>query len=132
MLNRRRFVYGVVSAAVLAPTLSGKASIARGTTSPSLQGRLSRDVFLALRQQTFTVVIDQRRVRLVLAEVTDDGRAPGLEQFTVRFEGPRDLRLGDGTWTFHHPRAGHTPLYAQPAGADGRASYYNVTFNLLS
>lgn len=132
MLNRRRFVQGIVSAAVLGPSLSGKATGAQVATAPTLRGRLSRDVFLGLRQEEFTVVIDRRRARLVLTAVSDAGRAPGQDQFTVRFEGPRDLRLKDGTGVFHHRTAGHTALYVQPAGADDRASYYNVPFNLLS
>ena len=131
MLNRRRFVYGMV-AAVLGPGLSIGAIVAHGPTGPSLRGRLSRDVFLGLRQQPFTVEIDHRRVRLVLVGVRDDGRTPGLDQFTVLFEGPRDLRLQDGTAMFRHRTAGTVPLYVQPDGADSRASYYNVPFNLLA
>src|SRR5712691_1783712 len=73
MLSRRRFVYTVVSLGVFGPGLSGKPSAAQRSALPSLQGRLSKDVFLALRQQTFTAVIDHRRVRFMLVKVSDDG-----------------------------------------------------------
>ena len=132
MLNRRRFVYWIVSVGVLGPRLAGRANAAPRTALPSLQGRLGRDVFLALRQQTFTAVVDQRRVRFVLVKVSDDACCPGQEQFTVLFQGPRDVRLMDGTCVFSHPTAGSAPLYVQAAGTDDRSSYYKAPFNLLS
>jgi len=89
-------------------------------------------VFLALRQQTFTAMIDHRRVRLVLVEVSDDGCCPGREQFTVLFRGPRDLRLKDGTCVLSHPSAGSAPLYVQAAGTNDRSSDIKAPFNLLS
>lgn len=132
MLNRRRFVYGMVSVGVLGPSFLGSANAAQRASLPSLRGPLSRDVFLALRQQTFTTVIDDRRVPLVLAEVSDDGCCPGREQFTVLFRGPRDLRLKDGTYVLSHPTAGSVPLYVQAAGTDDRSGYIKAPFNLLS
>jgi hypothetical protein len=132
MVNRRRFVYGMLTASVLGPGFTrGAQAAARETSLPSLQGRLSRDVFLALRQQTFTVEVDHRGLRFVLVDVSDDGHSREREQFTVRFEGPRDLRLTDATHVFHHPTAGSATLYVQPTGADDRASYYHAAFNLL-
>ena len=132
MLNRRRFVYGMFSVGALGPSFLGRANATQPASLPSLNGRLSRDVFLALRQQTFTAVIDDRRVRLVLAEVSDDGCCPGREQFTVLFRGPRDLRLKDGTCVLSHPTAGSAPLYVQAAGTGDRSGYVKAPFNLLS
>ena len=132
MLNRRRFVYGMLSAGVLGPSFLGRANATQQTTLPSLRGRLSRDVFLARRQHTFTAVIDHRPVPLVLVQVSDDGCCPEGEQFTVLFQGPRDLRFTDGTCLLSHPTAGSTPLYVQAAGTDDRSSYYKAPFNLLS
>lgn len=132
MLNRRRFVYGMFSVGVLGPGFVGRANAAQRTSLPSLQGRLSRDVFLALRQHTFTAVIGRRRVPLVLVNVSDDAGDPDREQFTVVFQGPRDLRLKDGVCILSHPTAGTTPLYVQPGGVDDRSSYYQAPFNLLS
>ena len=132
MLNRRRFVYGMVSVGVLGPSFLGRANAAQRMSLPSLHGRLSRDVFLALRQQTFTAVIDGRRVPLVLTRVSDDASDRGPEQFTVVFRGPGDLQLKDRLCLLSHPTAGSTPLYVQPAGTDDRSSYYKAPFNLLS
>jgi len=130
MLNRRRFVYGMVSVGALGPSFLANA--AQRTSLPSLRGRLSKDVFLALRQHTFTAVIDQRRVPLVLLKVSDDAAGRGPEQFTVVFRGPRDPQPKDRVCLLSHPTAGSTPLYIQPAGTDDRSSYYNAPFNLLS
>lgn len=132
MLNRRRFVYGMLAVGALGRGLPGAANAAQRASLPSLHGRLGKDVFLALREQTFTTVIEHRRTALVLVKVSDEGNAPEREQFTVLFEGPRDLELKDGTCVLSHPTAGSAPLYLQSAGADGRASYYRAPFNLLS
>ena len=132
MLNRRRFVQGMLSVGALCPSFLGRASAAQRTNLPSLQGRLSKDVFLALRQQTFTAVIDGRRVQLVLTQVSDETGGRGPEQFTVVFRGPRDLQPRDRVCLFSHPTAGSTPLYVQAAGTDDRSSYYKAPFNLLS
>lgn len=127
MLNRRRFVYGLLSMGGLG--LSGGSNAAQ---TPSLHGRLSRDVFLALREQTFTTLIGGRRVPLVLASVSDDGCRPAREQFTVVFRGPRDLQPTDGPCTLRHPKAGMTHLYVQPGGVDDRSSYVRASFNLTT
>ena len=132
MLNRRRFVYGLLSVGVLGRSLPGRANAAQRATLPSLQGPLSREVFLALRQETFTAVIDGRRVPLVLTQVSDDAGGRGREQFTVVFRGSRDLQLKDRLCLLRHPTAGSTSLYVQPAGTDDRSSYHKAPFNLLS
>ena len=132
MLNRRRFVYGMVSLGVLGPRLAGAANAAQPTTLPSVEGRLSKRLFLALRQQTFTVVIDGRKVPLVLVKVSDDACDPDREQFTVFFQGPRDLQLKNGTRVLSHLTAGRASLYVQAAGTNDRFSYYKAPFNLLS
>lgn len=132
MLNRRRFVCGVFSFSAFGLGLSAKSNAAQRGALPSLHGRLSRDVFLALRQQTFTAIIDHRRVPLVLAKVTDDVRGPEGEQFTVVFQAPRGLGLEDAVCVLTHPEAGTTRLYLQPGGVEAHASYYRATFNLLS
>lgn len=132
MLNRRRFVCGLVSLGVLGPTLSDGPSAAPRTRLPSLRGRLSKDVFVGLQQQRFTAVIDGRRVPLVLTKVIDDGSVPDREQFTVLFQGPLDPGLTDGDCLLTHPTAGATRLYVQVARLDDRSSSYRAPFNLLS
>jgi uncharacterized protein DUF6916 len=132
MLNRRRFVYGILSVSALGSGFLGRAYAAQRTSLPSLHGRLDRDVFLALRHHTFTAVIEGRRVRFVLVNVSDDAGGAGSEQFTVLFRGPRDLPLKAGTTVFRHTTAGSVPLYVQAAPSDERATYYRAPFNLLS
>lgn len=132
MLNRRRFVYGMFSVGALGSGFLGRANATQQTGLPSLQGRLSRDIFLALRQQTFTAVVDHRRVRFVLMTVNDDGSGPGREQFTAVFQAPRDLRLKEGVYLISHATAGRVPLYVQEAGGDDHFRYYKAPFNLLT
>lgn len=133
MLNRRRFIYGVVSLGILGANPSSETNIAGRAGLPSLRGRLSRDVFLALRQEAFTVSMDDRRATLVLVKVTDALGEPGRgQQFTVVFRGPRDLTLRDGMAVVSHRTAGTTRLYLQPGGVDGHSTSFEAPFNLLS
>jgi hypothetical protein len=129
MLNRRRFVYGIVSLSILGPGLVARA---RSTAVPNLRGPLSKEVFLALRDQTFTALVDRRRVRMRLVKVTDDAGDRDGKQFTVLFQGPADVPVGEGAYVMTHPTAGATTLYVQPGGSDDRFSYYKAPFNLLS
>jgi hypothetical protein len=132
MVKRRRFVYGMFSLALFGPGALAKANATPRALHPRLDGRLSRDVFAALRQETFTAVVEGRRMPFVLSAVTDDGCCPGREQFTVMFKAPRDVRLHDGVCLISHPKAGRTELFLQAAGSDGRSACYKAPFNLLS
>lgn len=132
MLNRRRFVYGILSVGAVGSGWLTRVHAAQTTNLPRLNGRLGRDVFLALRQQSFTAVMDHRRVPLVLMTVTDDGCCPDREQFSVLFRAPRDLRFEDGVCVLSHPTAGTATLYLQAAGADDHGRRYRAAFNLLS
>ena len=134
MLNRRQFVSGAASLGLLGSIGWKRASSAepKGMSGHvSLQGRLSKDVFLALVLERFSLLIPNLRATLVLIEVNDAAPSAFSEQFTVVFQGPRDLILLDGTYRVTHRTAWTTDLYLQPAGHDGHYNYYRAVFNLL-
>ena len=134
MLKRRQFLSGLISLGILGSSEWAEASAAepRGMSGKvSLQGKLSKDVFLALVLERFSVLIANQSVTIVLIEVDDDDVDPQTEQFTVLFRGARDLDLGEGAYTITHRTAGTTRLFLQPAGHDGHHSYHKALFNLL-
>jgi len=134
MLKRRQFLSGLASLGILGSSEWAKASAAepRGMSGKvSLQGELSKDVFLALVLERFSVLIANRSVTIVLLKVDDDDFHPQTEQFTVLFRGARNLKLEEGAYTTTHRTAGTTRLYFRPAGHDGYYTYYEAPFNLL-
>jgi hypothetical protein len=129
MLNRRRFVYTLLGLAAFgAGRWTATAAVAAGA---SLEGPLSREVFLALLKEPFSLLLDNRAAGLFLLRVDADAAHPETDQFTVVFTGPRDLVLRDGTYRISHVTAGTTDVFLQPAGHDNRYNYYKASFNLL-
>ena len=130
MLDRRRFGYTLMSLIAFG---SGRwtAAPAAAAGGVSLQGPLTRGVFLALLKERFSLLLDNRAAELFLLRVDDDAAHSGSDQFTVVFQGPRDLALLDGVYRITHSTAGTTEVFLQPAGHDDRSTYYKAPFNLL-
>jgi hypothetical protein len=130
MLDRRRFVYTMAGLIAFG---SGRWTAATAATAGgvSLEGRLTREVFLALLKEPFSILLDNRAAELVLLRIDNRDASPDSEQFTVVFQAPRELILADGTYRISHVTAGTTEVFLQPAGQDDRSSYYKASFNLL-
>jgi hypothetical protein len=133
MLNRRQVVSGLVSLAALGPRGWG-ANAAPPPRKPrrvTLQGELSKAVFVALLQDVFTISADHGRIPIQLIQVNDGPPSAVAEQFTLLFRGPRHLGLAEGTYVVTHHTAGSTMLFLQPIGSDHGHLYYDAVFNLL-
>ena len=130
MLDRRRFVYTLMSLIAFG---SGRwtAATAAAVARASLEGPLSREVFLALLKEPFSLLLNNRAAGLFLLRVDDDGPHPDSDQFTLVFLGRRDLVLLDGVYRISHVTAGTTDVFLQPSGHDDRYNYYQASFNLL-
>jgi hypothetical protein len=130
MLDRRRFVYTLAGLMAFG---SGRWTAATAATAGgvSLEGPLTREVFLALLKEPFSLLLDNRAAELFLLRIDDDGARTGSEQFTVVFQAPREPIVLDGTYLISHRTAGTTPVFLQPAGHDDRSNYYQAAFNLL-
>lgn len=130
MLDRRRFTYTLVGIIAFG---SGQwtSATAAGPARVSLEGPLSREVFRALEREPFSLLLANRVEGLFLLSVDDDDGDPGSDQFTLRFQGPRELILLDGVYRITHITAGTTEVFLQPSGRDQRYSYYHASFNLL-
>jgi uncharacterized protein DUF6916 len=130
MLDRRRFVYSLAGLVALG---SGWWTAATAATAGgvSLEGPLTRAVFLALLKDPFSLLLDHGAAELVLLRIDDHDARPDSEQFTVVFQAPREPIVLDGTYLISHRTAGTTPVFLQPAGHDDRSNYYQAAFNLL-
>ena len=130
MLDRRRFVYTLASLIALG---SGRWTAATAATAggASLEGPLTREVFLALLKEPFSLLLDNRTEELFLLRIDDNDARGGSEQFTLVFQASREPIVLDGTYRVSHVTAGTTPVFLQPAGHDDRSNYYQASFNLL-
>ncbi len=54
---------------------------------------------------------------------------PNMERFSLRFDGPGDLMLRQGTYPFAHPEMGELNLFVVPIGRNERNFQYEVVFN---
>jgi len=133
MLNRRQVVGGLVSLAVLGPrSWTADAARSRPTSGRvTLEGKLSKAVFLALLGDTFTVSSGNDTVSIQLIQIDDGLFSVVAEQFSLVFRGPDDPALPEGSYTVSHRMAGSTTLFLQLSGYDNRYSYYEAPFNLL-
>ena len=130
MLDRRRFTYTLMGLIAFAAG-RGTAATAATAARVSLEGPLTREVFLALLKEPFSLLLDNRPAGLFLLRIDDNNVNPGSDQFTVVFQAPRELVLLDGTYRISHVTAGTTLVFLQPAGHDHRSSYYRAPFNVL-
>ena len=135
MLTRRRFAHGLMGLVALASNrFTGRIAAADDSKVPSvgvsLEGSPSRDTFRSLVREEFSLLLDNRAASLFLLRVEDDVTRSGDEQFTVVFQGPRELVLRDGVYRIAHVTAGTTEVFLQPAGHDDRYNFYKALFNL--
>lgn len=57
------------------------------------------------------------------------GEVTGMERFSLYFNGPSDIMLKQGTFTFDHPELGELVLFIVPIGQDERGFQYEVVFS---
>lgn len=132
MLNRRQVVGGLVSLAVLGPrSFAVDAAQRRKPGRGTLQGQLSKAVFVDLLGETFTVSGGSDVISIQLIQIDDGLPSAATEQFSLVFRGPHDPALPEGPYTVSHRTAGSTTLFLQLSGSDNRYSYYEAPFNLL-
>jgi hypothetical protein len=131
MINRRELVRGLASLAVLGSG-SWPAIAAPASKKPvSIEGKLSKKVFLALLGETFTIWTTGGALAMQLAQVDDGPASPGTEQFTLVFRGPANPPLADDSYVVSHSTAGKTVIFLKLSGHDARHSYYEAPYNLL-
>lgn len=91
---------------------------------------LTYEAFTNNMRSKFQVTVDpDRTVELKLTEVSERKLCPGQEQFTITFQGPGDVFLGQGMRLFTHEVMGAFDLFVVPIRQDADGIYYEAVFN---
>jgi hypothetical protein len=131
MLNRRQLVGGLVSLAVVGVRSRPVSGAAPRPARGSLEGKLSKAVFVALLGETLAVSTSQGTLWVQLVQLDDGAASPVTEQFTLVFRGPRAPVLSEASYPIRHRIAGRTEMFLQLSQQDASHSYYEAPFNLL-
>ena len=75
---------------------------------------------------------DASGIQLRLVEVTDEGVAHGIRQFSVFFHGPADRVLPADTYSFRHQALGSIELFITPiVGSNHERIVYQACFSVV-
>ena len=131
----------------LAPVQAARAATAErrgprpmGPSSPSHPGRatvpdpMDRETFAGHAGSEFTFHLAGQAATMTLQEVQDRRRPAALAQpngecFALRFRGPADAALEQGTYRVEHARLGAFDLFIVPTGADAHGRFFEALFN---
>jgi hypothetical protein len=73
---------------------------------------------------------EEGSIPLVLARVSEGPRTPGIEQFSLMFQGRSDDAVGGGTQMLHHRVLGDLELFIAPVGrSSARTTMYEACFS---
>lgn len=129
-MYRRQFIasgLGALAWAGVGATAAAAAAVvpaARGT-APGAQG------FASLLNQQFKLYDNVRGVAVTLVKITHAPPQPGMQQFTLSFEGERSGALPSGTYEVEHPLTGVTAMYLDASAHGQHAVRYRADFNLM-
>ena len=135
MIKRRNFLHDCMHTtafAVLPITVTVAAQQAL-----SLEGELSKELFTALKNETFKVYGGEGLVEVTVLQLIDirdsehNNASSQIDQFSVVFRGANEVRLAKGVYFFEHASAGKSRLFIEPVGSDAQGSYFEADFNLL-
>jgi hypothetical protein len=74
---------------------------------------------------------DGNSVTLKLSAVNEPPTPPGIELFSLLFQGPREPRLTQQIRRFEHEKLGAFDLFMTAVGADEESTSYEVIFHRL-
>ena len=131
MLERREFLVGCAAA-----LLSVGAAPCGQSGEPGAESDgpldIGKEGFLRLRNESFRILDGSERVVYAdLAAVEDGPVAPGLEQFSLRFQGDYSDWLEPGLYELYHTRMGGFHAYLD-SQAEAAGPVYTSVFALLT
>ena len=98
----------------------------------------SAEDYAVLKGENFAVIrVDKgnqvwsKAVELKLIEVSKPTLTGKIEQFSVRFQGPKKFPLDKAVHNFDNAKTGQFSLFLEPADGDSKYRYYEAFFNLL-
>lgn len=75
-----------------------------------------------------SLVLTEVKVREQKARRAALGRAPRLESFQVKFQGPSGAPLAERIYRISHPELGEFDLFIQPRRVVGESRFYSADF----
>ena len=96
--------------------------------------KLTEEAFAQHLNTKFRARVEAPRpLELLLTQVrrydTGSGERNDMERFSLYFQGPPDMMLPQGTYTFDHEGMGELALFIVPIGRDEDGFRYEVVFN---
>src|SRR5215472_11943594 len=92
----------------------------------------SSKTFAEQLDTNFTVQLDNgHTVTLKLTSVNEPPAPPGIELFSLLFQGPQEPRLNQQIHHFEHEKLGAFDLFLTAVGADEQSTSYEVIFHRL-
>ena len=90
------------------------------------------EIFRAQLDTTFELDDASGPIYLRLVEVTDEGIANGVRQFSLFFHGPPDRALPADTYSFRHQALGSLDLFIVPIlGSNHERVVYQACFSVI-
>lgn len=94
--------------------------------------QISKAQFVEALHTNFHLEIDStHKLDLELIEVTEKRSTQSQEQFSLLFQGPLSIQLGQNTWPLAHEQLGQLDLFLVPVVRDQQGIYYEAFFNRL-
>lgn len=125
---------GALAAKAWGPALAGPMPQGRpasdAATPSALQGLGHWQALIGTVFATTTPV--RLSTNLTLTEVRPCHAAPGLEQFTLVFQGPSHRQLPAGLHALAPGGQGHQPVYLDPVAHQGGLTTYTASFSLIA
>jgi hypothetical protein len=91
------------------------------------------EIFRAQLDTTFELDDASGPVQLRLVEVTDEGVAHGIRQFSLFFQGPADRAMPADTYSFRHHTLGSLDLFIAPIlGSNHERILYQACFSVTA
>jgi hypothetical protein len=86
--------------------------------------------FTELLHTKFRIHVEpSQTIEVELVEVTDHGKIPAWEQFSILFQGPREPLLPQHIYQMEHETMGSFDLFLVPIGRDEKGTTYEAVFN---
>jgi hypothetical protein len=129
-MDRRYFIHIGCAASVMLCLPKISAATNPPAAPPSAQNGFKQ--FSDHLKTVFSVDLkDGQRVKLLLSEVRAGHSNPKIENFSIRFEGPPEPSLKQGSYLFRHEKLGRQEIFIVPGVTSGQKRSYHAIFNNL-
>lgn len=124
-MQRRDFIASGLGVLACAGASTMAFAARHGSAVPGAQG------YAALLGEQFNIYDGVRGVSVRLVKVREAPAQPGMQQFTLRFEGGRPGALPSGTYEVEHAATGKIGMFLDASAQGADTMLYRADFSLL-